>query len=182
MDVTLTTSRLTLRQPGPGDVDAIVEGLNDFEVTRFLTKVPFPYRAEDAHWWLGTLTPGQPGDARFAIELGGRLIGVVSLEPQLGFWLDRQHHGRGLMTEATEALLQWHFAALPDSTVASAAHVGNEASLRVQRKLGFRETGVRTMHASRSLGREVEHIETSLTRVEFDAARQVLARQALGRQ
>jgi RimJ/RimL family protein N-acetyltransferase len=182
MVVTLTTPRLTLRQPGPGDVDAIVEGLNDFEVTRFLTKVPFPYRAEDAHWWLGTLTPARPGDARFAIELGGRLIGVVGLEPQLGFWLDRRHHGRGLMTEAAAALLDWHFASTPEDRVASAAHAGNEASLNVQRKLGFRETGVRTMSTARSLGREVEHIETSLTRADFYAARQVLVRQALGRQ
>lgn len=182
MDMTLTTSRLVLRQPGPGDIAAIVEGLNDFEVTRFLTKVPFPYAAEDASWWLGTLTPARPGDARFAIDLGGRLIGVVGLEPQLGFWLDRRHHGRGLMTEAAAAVLDWHFAARPDDRVASAAHAGNAASLNVQRKLGFRETGARTLHTARSLGREVVHIETSLTRADFDAARQALAGQVLAHQ
>ncbi len=176
MDVTLTTPRLVLRQPGPEDIDAIVEGLNDFEVTRFLTKVPYPYGAEDARWWLGTLTPARPGDARFAIDLGGRLIGIVGLEPQLGFWLDRRHHGRGLMTEAAAALLDWHFAAIPDDPVASAAHVGNEASRNVQSKLGFRETGIRTMSMTRALGREVEHVETSLTRADFEAARRALGR------
>jgi RimJ/RimL family protein N-acetyltransferase len=177
MVVKLTTPRLTLRQPGPEDVDAIVEGLNDFEVTRFLTRVPFPYGAEDAHWWFGTLTTPRPGRAHFAIDLSGQLIGVVGIETELGYWLDRRHHGRGFMTEAAEALLQWHFAALPDSTVASGAHVGNAASLHVQNKLGFRDTGRRSMRMVSSLGREVEHVETSLTRADFETVRQALGRQ-----
>jgi RimJ/RimL family protein N-acetyltransferase len=177
MVVTLNTARLVLRQPGPEDVDAIVEGLNDFEVTRFLTKVPFPYRAEDANWWLGTLTEPQPGRAHFAIDLSGKLIGVVSLESELGYWLDRKHHGRGYMTEAAEALLRWHFAALPADNVASGAHVGNAASLHVQNKLGFRDTYRRSMRPVSSLGREVEHVETSLTRTDFEMVRQALGRQ-----
>ena len=176
MDVTLTTPRLVLRQPGPQDIDAIVAGLNDFEVTRFLTRVPYPYREEDAKWWLGTLNPPKPGRAHFAIDLSGKLIGVVGIETELGYWLDRQHHGRGYMTEAAEALLQWHFAALPADTVASGAHVGNTASLHVQNKLGFRDTGRRSMRVVRSLSREIEHVETSLVRADFEMARQVLGR------
>ena len=177
MVVTLTTPRLVLRQPGPQDIEAIVEGLNDFEVTRFLTRVPFPYREEDANWWLGTLNPPKPGRAHFAIDLSGKLIGVVGIETELGYWLDRRHHGQGYMTEAAEALLQWHFAALPADTVASGAHVGNAASLHVQNKLGFRDTGRRSMRMASSHGREIEHIETSLVRDDFETVRQALGKQ-----
>ena len=172
MDVTLSTTRLTLRQPVKADADAIVAGLNDVEVTHFLTRVPFPYAKEDALYWLGTLRPARPGAVHLAIDLQGEgLIGVVGIETELGYWLNRKFHGRGYMTEACAALLDWHFANLPVSIVHSGAHAGNTASLHVQDKLGFRDTGARSMRFVRSHNREIEHVETTLARADFEAAR-----------
>jgi RimJ/RimL family protein N-acetyltransferase len=172
MDVTLTTARLVLRQPSAADAPAVVAGLNDFEVARYLTRVPFPYSAADADRWLGTLKPPTPGAAHFAIELrGDGLVGVVSLQSELGFWLARHCHGRGLMTEACTALLDWHFDALPDDIVQSGAHVGNTASLKVQQKLGFVEWPGTELRFALSHGRDVPHIRTTLSRVDYEAAR-----------
>lgn len=175
MDVKLMTARLVLRPLAADDIGGLVGGLNDYEVARYLTVVPYPYSEADARHWIGEQTPPVPRKAVFAIDLAGvGMIGSVSLDRALGYWLDRRHHGRGYMTEGAEALLAWHFAALPDDVVASGAHVGNGASLRVQEKLGFVDTGARDMPFVRSQQRKVEHIQTQLTRRRFEAARQRL--------
>lgn len=172
MDVRLRSERLVLRPPDEADVPAIVAGLNDFEVTRYLTRVPYPYAEADARWWLGTLKPPVPGAAHFAIELEGHgLVGVVGIENELGYWLAPHCHGRGLMTEACTALLDWHFAANPGDLVPSGAHEGNERSLSVQRKLGFVVWPGAQMRFVTSQGRELPHIRTTLSRVDYEAAR-----------
>jgi len=172
MDVSLRTNRLLVRPPMSGDVGAIVAGLNDFQVARLLTRTPYPYSEADARAWLATLQPPRPGAAHFAIELRGEgMIGVVSLEKELGYWLDRRFHGLGLMTEACVALLDWHFGARPDDPVASGAHVGNAASLNVQRKLGFVTQPGTEMRFVRSQGREIAHVRTVLTHRDYLSAR-----------
>ncbi|ODT26055.1 MAG: hypothetical protein ABS35_11430 [Kaistia sp. SCN 65-12] len=171
----LRTERLLLRPQRETDVDAIVAGLNDYEVTRWLVVVPHPYTPADAREWIARQQPAEPAAAHFAVDLPGTgLIGVVGIGPGLGYWLDRRHHGNGYMTEASTALLDWHFAAMPDSVLQSGVLVGNQASLNVQKKLGFADTGIRDMRFVRSQGREIEHINTSLVRSGYEAARRRL--------
>lgn len=172
MDVRLSTDRLILRRPTEADIPAVVAGFNDFQVVRYLTRVQYPYTEADAREWLSTRQPPQPANAHFGIELpGDGLVGFVSLQAELGFWLARPYHGRGLMTEACTAVLDWHFGALPDDIVHSGAHVGNTASLNVQHKLGFLELPGTQSRLVRSLGREVPHILTTLSRVDYEPAR-----------
>lgn len=171
----LRTERLILRPQREDDVDAIIAGLNDYEVTRYLTVVPFPYTEADAREWVERQTPAIPGEAHFAIELPGEgMIGGVGIAAELGYWLNRRHHGRGYMTEASAAVLDWHFAALPDDLVHSGAHIGNTASLNVQKKLGFIDTGAPSMRFVRSQNRDIEHVETTLIRADYAAARRRL--------
>jgi RimJ/RimL family protein N-acetyltransferase len=171
MDVELHTPRLRLRQQRAGDIPAIIAGLNDWEVVRWLTVVPYPYTQADAEEWIGRQTPPVPGHAHFGIELSGSgLIGVVTLDDQLGYWLLRAKHGQGYMTEACTALLEWHFSTRPADVVPSGYHAGNVASAAVQRKLGFVETGERDMRFVRSQRCEVEHIGTSLSQEQFAAS------------
>jgi len=171
MDVELLTPRLRLRPQAEADIPAIIAGLNDWEVARWLTVVPYPYTRADADEWIARQVPPVPDCAHFAIDAGSGLIGVVTLDDELGYWLDRSEHGQGYMTEACVALLEWHFSAHSDSVVPSGYHAGNAASAAVQHKLGFIETGKREMRFVRSQQREVEHVDTSLTKAQFDTAR-----------
>ena len=47
-DVVIETERLILRQWNMNDIDDIVEGLNNINVTKWLAGAPFPYTIEDA--------------------------------------------------------------------------------------------------------------------------------------
>lgn len=177
MDVELLTPRLRLRPQREADIPALIEGLNDWEVVRWLTVVPYPYAIADLNAWLAWRKPPVPGNAHFAIELPAEgLVGVISLDDHLGYWLSRVKQGKGYMTEACVGLLDWHFAARPDDVVTSSYHFGNAASAAVQRKLGFTETGARDMRHVRSQGLEIEHLATTLTRADFDIARARLVR------
>lgn len=164
----LTTGRLILRPPVAEDAQAIADILNDWEVTKWLTMVPFPYALADAQEFLTHLFAGECRNY-WLIEAEGKVIGAISLRPDLGFFLTPEAHGRGYMTEAARAVLGWHFAKSGEDAL-SGYHVGNAASARVQEKLGFHKT-LEVMHNVVSTGKEVVVVRTALTRERWDALR-----------
>lgn len=170
MNVTLATPHFLLRQPQQGDAEPIARYLNDFEVAGNLARVPFPYHVSDARAWLRTRMPDLPvEDTNFSIELPGEgFAGHVGFHvgpdgPIIGYWLGRPFWGRGIMTEAVIASLDWFFETSAEPVVYSGVFHFNAASLAIQTKLGFTQTG-RSSLLCLARGAEVEHIDTKLTR------------------
>ena len=169
MALTLRTPRFMLRQPQVGDAELIARYLNDFAVAGNLARVPFPYHLSDAKAWLRTRLPNLPvEETNFSIELPGEgLAGHVGFHrgpkgPIFGYWLGRPFWNRGIMTEAAMASLDWFFATTNAPVIYSGVFYFNAASLAVQHKLGFTETG-RSSLLCLARGAEVEHIDTELT-------------------
>ncbi|PYE86141.1 GNAT family N-acetyltransferase [Pseudoroseicyclus aestuarii] len=160
----LTTARLVLRGLEARDAPAIQEGLSDWEVARWLSAPPWPYGREDADWFIHE-AEGQ----HYAIDAGEGLIGVISVKPDLGYWLRRDHHGRGLMSEAAEAAVQAYFETTQEPLV-SGHFEGNAASRRVLTKLGFRDTAPEVTFA-RPLGQDVTVQRMRLTADDWRASR-----------
>jgi RimJ/RimL family protein N-acetyltransferase len=169
----LVTERLVLRPPEAADADSIVEGIGDLAVSRMLAKVPHPYVRADAEWWLAHVAEAHAAgkSIHFAITLGDRLVGVISLENfrtggHFGYWLARPYWGRGYATEAATAFLRHAFETVGVERIDSCVFADNPASLRVQEKLGFRRVGT---HRATSLARgsEVDDIDTVLERARF---------------
>jgi RimJ/RimL family protein N-acetyltransferase len=170
MNVTLHTQRLLLRPAQVGDAEPIARYLNDFDVAGNLARVPYPYHLSDAKAWLRTRRPNLPAeDTNFSIELPGHgLVGHVGFHlgregPIIGYWLGKPFWGRGIMTEAVEASLNWFFEATPAPVLYSGVFHFNAASLAIQTKLGFTEIGRSTLLCL-ARGAEVAHIDTQLTR------------------
>ena len=185
----IRTGRLTLRRPEARDAEAISEALANYRVAKMLTRVPQPYHLEDADEWLARI--GEPGnqDWIFAITLGGvrailtpeieaangnvsdRLIGLVSIEWReagdrsgwtIGYWLAEEHWGKGIMTDAVNAVIARFFSVMMGETLFSSVMADNPGSLRIQSKLGFAITGVVDAYSqSRAAG--VSLITTELT-------------------
>lgn len=164
----IETQRLHLRPVRMSDEDAIASSLNDFKVARMLSRLPFPYALEDATDWLNivtapdsphwTLAITQPSDAV--------LIGVVTIElgkggHHLGYWLNRYYWGRGFMSEAASGLIARFFQQMGDVTLHSDAFTENTASQKVQKKLGFKVTGLKDIY-SISQGQMMPAITTAL--------------------
>ena len=86
----------------------------------------------------------------FTITLGGEVIGRADArrtandpgECNLGYWIADAAAGKGYMTEAVHAVLEFAFQALGLGRAEMRAHVDNRASQRVAEKLGARREGV----------------------------------------
>lgn len=170
MTPTLQTPRFTLRPPQAGDAEPIAHYLNNLEVSGNLARVPFPYHLSDAQAWLRTRPPNPPVAAtNFAIDLPDQgLVGQVGFHPGpngpiIGYWLGQPYWGRGIMTEAVTASLDWLFSVSEEPVVYSGVFHFNAASLAIQTRLGFTQTGRSTLLCL-ARGAEVEHIDTKLTR------------------
>jgi ribosomal-protein-serine acetyltransferase len=93
-----------------------------------------------------------------------RLVGVIGLEAiahlhesaELGYWLRVDATGRGYMTEAGRAILDWAFDSLGAHRVRIAAATDNHPSLAVIRRLGFRFEGI-AREAERCHARWLDH-------------------------
>ena len=165
--LTLRTARLLLRPLTRADADAIAEGLQDWEVIRWLTAPPWPYARTDAEWFIGEAEAGRIRPP-YAITKGGAFLGVVAIGGELGYWLGRAHWGQGIACEAAAALIAHHFETTGAASIASGHLAGNARSGRVLRKLGFVETGPRRRF-SRPLGREVDSVAMRLDRADWRA-------------
>lgn len=133
----IRTERLQLRPLRPEDAPALAEGIADYEIVKWLTRVPWPYSLADAESFVAMVL--RDGQAQYAVIEGDRVIGVVSTHEELGYWLRTDAQGRGLMTEAATAAVDAHFTAGADRLV-SGHHAGNHRSRRILLKLGFVDT------------------------------------------
>lgn len=157
------TPRLCLRPGWPEDAPALARAIGHEQVVTKLSRVPWPYREEDARDFLGVAwdTPA----ARFIIveRDSGRLIGCMEADAGLfGYWLTPDAWGRGYATEAGRAVLAIARDALRMPRLSANYFAGNQASARVLAKLGFRETGRIVREHVLARQAEVDAVETVL--------------------
>ena len=85
-----------------------------------------------------------------AIVAQERIVGVVGLPQidwenrsgEIGYWLDRAHRGRGIMTSAVAALVDHAFASLNLNRLEIRTDVENAPSRAIAERLGFRYEGI----------------------------------------
>jgi ribosomal-protein-alanine N-acetyltransferase len=134
------------------DAAALVAHGNNRNVSRNLRdRFPFPYTAADAEAYLAHATQ-TPHELVFCIEVEGSAGGGIGLHPgddvyrlsaELGYWLAEPFWGRGIVTEAVQAVVRHGFNLLPLVRIEAGAFSSNPASARVLEKCGFTFEGVR---------------------------------------
>jgi len=141
----ITTERLILRKGTHQDKSALISEIGAWDVTKWLTRVPFPYTDSHADEFLQT-TKDQPFNLnifRQEILIGGVVLGedVETSSYELGYWLGASYWGQGYATEATRAFLDVVKMKHGAGHIKASYIIGNDASAHVLGKLGFRETG-----------------------------------------
>jgi ribosomal-protein-alanine N-acetyltransferase len=156
----LVTERLVLRPPRTSDVPELRRALRanathlrpwsvapaPGEDPASLTSVSRAVLRQRREWKRGQsfvlfVTP-RDDDARVIgrVTLGGILRGAFQ-NAYLGYWIDADQQGRGLMTEAVRAATTFAFRAVGLHRVQAAVMPTNKASLRVLEKAGYRREG-----------------------------------------
>jgi RimJ/RimL family protein N-acetyltransferase len=150
--VVLRTERLVLSPARLDDVDHATALLQEPVMGTMLASLPWPYTREDSLFWIGTMVPAgwASGESMtWAIRESddGPQLGDIGWRPpraDVGFWLGAPYRGRGYMTEALRAVVDWVFATSPEvDRIGWEAVVGNTGSARVARAAGFRYDGER---------------------------------------
>lgn len=89
-------------------------------------------------------------------------------ECELGYWIAKPYWGRGLIPEASRALLRRAFCELGMNKVFCGYYEGNARSARVQIKLGFRPHGIRESVDLPALNEKRKGYDNLLTREEWE--------------
>ena len=157
----IETKRLLLRPLLAQDRQDIVALVDDFEVSKWLTVVPFPYTDDDAGEFLNIVQAGY----EFAITMNGKVLGVISITDsgQLGYWLGQSYWGQGIMSEAAFALCHAHFASPKARPLLSGYFVENDKSASILRRLGFSNLGTPELTHCCARGQDVPLQHLGLT-------------------
>lgn len=164
----LKTDRLILRDIRVEDLDDLISGLNNINVSGRLARVPYPYTIKDAKWWISKCEEEAKKKPRteynFFIELTeeSRLIGSADFADvnkfngtaTLGYWLNQNYWRRGIMQEAVTRVIDYGFNSIKLRRINVSAFVDNDGSNGLIKKLGFNYEGMRkAFHRSMSDGK-----------------------------
>ncbi|GHB24717.1 N-acetyltransferase [Pseudovibrio japonicus] len=176
----LTTNRLVLREFQQDDLEPICTHINNYDVSKMLTVVPYPYSKADGEWWLNHIFETPLSEAtNWAIESEGVFAGAIGIRipedghPRIGYWLGEPFWGKGYMSEAAEAVVNYCFETLGATKVTSGAFEENDGSLNVLAKNGFQTVGSRPEKSRARKEQDVTLIEVELTRDLWEAMRAV---------
>jgi RimJ/RimL family protein N-acetyltransferase len=148
---TIKTKRLILRKPRMEDATAIFEGYaQDPEVTRYLTWKPHQNIRDTEQFLLACRRLWrEEKDFAYAITIkeDDRAIGMFALHQlklkiEVGYALARPYWGKGCMTEALCAVIDWAFTQPEIFRVQAFCDVDNIGSARVMEKAGMQREGV----------------------------------------
>ena len=149
----METPRLRIRKLGIGDAEDIFAFSQNPEVSRFVLWDAHRSIADSRSMVRGALRAYRTGEpASLAIELRetGRVVGTIGFVwiddehncAEIGYSLAQEYWGRGLMTEALRAMLEFAFVRLHLNRVEALFDVRNRASGRVMEKCGMRREGL----------------------------------------
>jgi RimJ/RimL family protein N-acetyltransferase len=148
----LETARLWLRWPRAADAPAIHRYCSRWEVAEFTARIPHPYPPGTAERFIYAAREGNASGRDLTMVMtpirdDREAIGAVSLEGRgldrltLGYALAPETWGKGLASEAVEAMVEAAFSLTNAVELDASSRVENAASRRVLQKAGFQFVG-----------------------------------------
>ena len=141
MNVELHTKNLIIKKPSEKHLKSLIKELNNWNISKWLIEVPYPYTVDDAKYWVKKSKQDQYS---FNIYLKNKLIGGLSLTNQrenskweLGYWIGEEYWGNGYAIEACENLISYFFSNTNNSIIYASHMKDNIKSKKIIIKLGF---------------------------------------------
>ena len=151
-------ANIALRRPTAADLRTLHGWELDPESNAIAGTKPRDWQTFEARWREILADPDgtRTGVTPRVILADGAVVGLVNISPHegmssIGYWLDRNHWGRGIASRAVALLLK----EFPKRPLVATAAGHNHASLRVLERNGFRVVSRgRTPESARSVERE----------------------------
>jgi ribosomal-protein-alanine N-acetyltransferase len=153
----LETKRLILRKPKLSDWRDIIEGIGEYDVSKMLLVVPYPYTKKDADNFIKIKIKKWKeknlDDYLFFIELKSekKVIGAIGIHKINKFsetgttssWIKKKYWRNGYMTEAKIVVNDFAFNKLKLRRLDSFVYTDNKASNATQLKMGYKLEGTK---------------------------------------
>jgi ribosomal-protein-alanine N-acetyltransferase len=146
----LTTESLTLRQFSETDSEEIFELRSNPEINKYLERKQSK-TLEDALSFIGNILDSSNTGELFywALTKTGeeKLIGIICLfnfsengkKCEIGFELLTEYHGKGIITEAANKVIEFANQKLGVNAIDASIHKDNQSSIRLVQKIGFKQ-------------------------------------------
>jgi len=141
-----------LRPWKAGDVDSLAKSANNTNVAFFLRDVfPSPYSVKDAEYFISQVIEFNRNQLILAIVVDQKAVGsigghfqndVYSGTVEIGYWLDEQYWGKGIVTDAVKWITQYIFTYYEIRKIYAAVFDKNLASVKVLEKCGFEQEAI----------------------------------------
>ncbi len=153
----IETKRLILRTPEMKDLNDLLEGVGNFDISKRLLRVPYPYPKKEGIKYLKKVikrwSKKDKNDYSFFIELKSekKVIGAMGLHKidmremtaTTGSWINKKYWKKGFITETKIAINDFAFNKLKLKELKTEIFKENKASLATQKKMGYKFEGFR---------------------------------------
>ncbi|HEY80869.1 MAG TPA: N-acetyltransferase [Anaerolineae bacterium] len=188
---TLETSRLILRPFREADIPDIVALLQERDIHRMITDIPYPYSEQNAREWLAHQQKSREEGTEYTFAVmrkeDQQLLGAIKIRPdmrhrkaEVGYWIGKPYWGRGYATETLKAILRFGFETLALNRVYATHFAENPASGRVMQKAGMTYEGAMRQAIYKN-GHFRDSLIYAILREEWEASSPVTARSGRNR-
>ena len=143
MNLEINTLNLVIKKPNIKDINNLVDELNNWNISKWLVEVPFPYSINDATYWIKKT---EEDEFSFNIYLKNKLIGGISITNklennkwELGYWIGEEYWGNKYAIEACESIISFFFLNSEAKKIYCSHMKDNEKSKKIIVNLGFKE-------------------------------------------
>ncbi|MDD5463752.1 MAG: GNAT family protein [Candidatus Moranbacteria bacterium] len=154
----IKTKRFILRPMVLKDAKDIARNINNWNVIKNLSQLPFPYELKHAKQFIGRkekeMKKEKPENYLMVIEIDGEVVGSIGAhqivhghKAELGYWLAEKHWGQGIMPEAVKKFMTHIFSEFKLHRIYAYACANNKGSMRVMEKVGMKFEGILTKYA-----------------------------------
>lgn len=129
------------------DKQSLIKICNAIDRTYLSDRIPDPYTAESADWWLDMVNKSEEKDGIFRkIVVDNEVVGNISVEQkgdvyrqdaEIGYFLLPESYSQGIMTEAVRQICKIAFERLNIIRITGSVYEPNWASRKVLEKNDF---------------------------------------------
>ena len=144
--ISIQTATCTLRNLQERDTASIATLANNPAIVQNLRDYfPYPYTLQHAIDFV-RMEMARPMPMNLAIEVNGQAVGVIGISPlsdvyrygaYFGYWLGQPYWGKGIMTAAAKAMVNYVFQNFPLTRLQGSVFDFNEGSMKVLLNAGF---------------------------------------------
>ncbi|WP_319560748.1 GNAT family N-acetyltransferase [Marispirochaeta sp.] len=146
-----TVTLQNLKASDAGDIFRTIDRQREY-LGKWLPFVETTKRLEDSEGFVASVVNADERNFEhvFSIRKNGEFIGLIgfkdtdrqSKKTEIGYWLSKDQQGQGIMTRAAQRLCEIAFSELGMNRVQIKCAVGNKASKKIPKRLGFLLEGI----------------------------------------